>query len=546
MSPTAVTGGPPKAQLNPPANGPAHSATPATKPSETAAAPRGGASKPVSAPQTEAGDARPTQEDLEQYQAAVDGVAQLRKSLMELRLHYKSETVVVKGTEREIEELLNRRHELEKKFPDIGSRAPVAATTTVQSREPDLVTEKANLAKMVARMKILNARLTNVTARADQFAADAPKVAELERTQKLEENNYINAESSYENANREKDMDLGNPTKIPNISEVQSPTPAMRVVNSRNKLRMVLAGGGLGVGLLIAFMLEFVIDRTVKRPVELENRLQIPLLLSIPRMGRNGRGPRLALNGKHKVNGTNGHHHGSETNGKELASNGVANGESLTVAPWEPTHFIRPFSEAIRDRLGLYFEMTGLTRKPKLVAVTGLTKGAGTSTLAAGLAAALSETGEGKVLLVDMNFGQADVHPFFQGRPASSHTTALQASSPIASAADNLYLATAVRPSDTSSQFGLKRFHSLMPDFAASDFDYIIFDMPPLGQTSPTAAMVGMMDKVLLVIEAERTRPRRDQALTSRAHRPARANVSAVTWQWKSRSYAPKWVEGGN
>ena len=100
-----------------------------------------------------------------------------------------------------------------------------AAATAGQSRELDLAVEKANLAKMVARMKFLNARLADVTARAERLATEAPKIAELERTQKLEENNYIDAESSYEKANREKDMDLGNPTKIPNISEIQSPTP---------------------------------------------------------------------------------------------------------------------------------------------------------------------------------------------------------------------------------------------------------------------------------------------------------------------------------
>ena len=133
--------------------------------------------------------------------------------------------------------------------------------------------------------------------------------------------------------------------------------------------------------------------------------------------------------------------------------------------------------------------------------------------------------------------------PSFKGGPHRRLAAALQASSPIASAADNLYLATATRPSDTSSQFGLKRFHSLMPEFAASDFDYIIFDMPPLGQTSPTAAMVGMMDKVLLVIEAEKC----DRDAIKRSHQElisSRANVSAVFN--KSRSYAPKWVEGEN
>ena len=69
--------------------------------------------------------------------------------------------------------------------------------------------------------------------------------------------------------------------------------------------------------------------------------------------------------------------------------------DGLQIAPWDANHFVRPYAEAIRDRLNLYFERHQMTHKPKLIGVTGLTEGAGTSTLAAGLAAALSAVGDG-------------------------------------------------------------------------------------------------------------------------------------------------------
>ena len=50
----------------------------------------------------------------------------------------------------------------------------------------------------------------------------------------------------------------------------------------------------------------------------------------------------------------------------------------------------------------VYFEVKNLPHKPKLVGVTSCGKGAGVSSIATGLAASLSETGEGNVLLVDM------------------------------------------------------------------------------------------------------------------------------------------------
>ena len=209
------------------------------------------------------------------------------------------------------------------------------------------------------------------------------------------------------------------------------------------------------------------------------------------------------------------------------------------MAPWDVDHFIRPYAEAIRDRLGLYFKLNGMTHKPKLVGVTGFSEGAGSSTLSAGLAAALSEMGDGKVLLVDVNVGSEEVHPFFKGKSAQLLTAALEPSAANASAADGLYLATVSRPNETPMPLALKKFFELMPNLKASDFDYIIFDMPILNQTSSTLGMAGFMDKILVVVEAEENN--RDAVKRGYAELiAARANVSVVLN--KTRSYVPKWL----
>jgi polysaccharide biosynthesis transport protein len=219
---------------------------------------------------------------------------------------------------------------------------------------------------------------------------------------------------------------------------------------------------------------------------------------------------------------------------KRIALRG--NGHSYS-APWESDHFIRPYSEAVRDRLVLYFQLNRMTHKPKLVAVTDCSGGAGASTLAGGLAAALSETGDGKVLLVDMNVGHPEVHPFFRGTPACSLAEALVGAP--ASAGENLYLAVATAPDAPRAQIIPKKFYDLMPHLKASDFDYIIFDMPSLGQTSITPAMAGFMDKVLIVVEAEKS----NRDCLKRAYTEliaCRANASLILN--KARSYVPKWA----
>jgi Mrp family chromosome partitioning ATPase len=89
------------------------------------------------------------------------------------------------------------------------------------------------------------------------------------------------------------------------------------------------------------------------------------------------------------------------------------------------------------------------------VAVTGLSKNAGVSTLAEGLSVALSEMG-GRVLLVD--------------KPLPP-----------------------------------KRLHDMLLEFRSSDIDNIVFDMPPLDDTSCTLSMASFMDKVLLTVEEKRS-----------------------------------------
>jgi len=284
-----------------------------------------------------------------------------------------------------------------------------------------------------------------------------------------------------------------------------------------------VAGGGLALGIALALLRGLVLNQSVGRPLQLETQLDIPLMLSIP-----------YANGRFAL----------PRNGSPAPGALVTIGHHRKLAPWEPSHFIRPYCDAIRDRLGLYFELNHLTHKPKLVGVTGISEEGGTSTLAAGLAASLSETDDGKVLLVDVNLGPEEVHPFFKGKPAYPLNKALKPSDSIASAADNLYLATVGSPnSGGPAQLGLKKFFDMMPNMKASDFDYIIFDMPPLEQTSPTWGMAAFMDKLLVVVEAEKDN--REIIRRSYGKLIAERNNVAVVVN-KTRSYVPKWLDAGS
>lgn len=205
-----------------------------------------------------------------------------------------------------------------------------------------------------------------------------------------------------------------------------------------------------------------------------------------------------------------------------------------------PRHPLRRFYEGLRDRLVVYFEMRNLAHKPKLLGVTSCAAGAGVSTIATGLAAALSETGEGNVLLVDMNVEGGAAQHFHKGSPNCGLDSALKSETrDQALVHEKLYVAAEPLGSDKLPQVLPKRFAALVSKIRTSDYDYIIFDMPPVAETTMTFRLAGLMDMTLLVIESGKTNPEVVKQVTALLAE-SKANVSTVLN--KTRSYVPRWL----
>jgi Mrp family chromosome partitioning ATPase len=476
----------------------------------------GGAKSEKSEPEAGSGVNAPTKV-VRKYQVLASGLQKLRQTQLDLFAKYRPESKMVKANQAEIDDVDSQLRSLEKKYPDLPAKAGLLGLS--KSKELDPASEAAHLAGIRAKRKALAARLSDTQERAQQLSQLAPQIADLEREKQLEEANYKYFEASLEKARIDEALD---PSKIPNISVVQQPSPPTLVTKIRDKITLAAAVGGFVVAVGLALLNELILSGKLRRPIEVEKFLGVNPLMSIPYSSK----PKKTASA-------------SKRNGKyDLIV--PKSGSRTNLAPWDTGHFIRPYTEAIRDRLGLYFELHNLTHKPKLVGVAGFSEGAGTSSLAAGLAAALSETNDGKVLLVDVSLGPDHVHPFFKGKPAYPLNTALRPNGPMDAAAENLYLAKVGSPNAGPAQLGLKRFFDLIPNLKASDFDYVIFDMPPLEQTSPTWGMAPFMDKMLLMIEAEKDS--RDTIKRSCKRLVAeRDNISFILN--KVRSYAPKKLE---
>jgi Mrp family chromosome partitioning ATPase len=254
-----------------------------------------------------------------------------------------------------------------------------------------------------------------------------------------------------------------------------------------------IGASGFAFGLVWAFLIEFYLDRSIRRSSDVEKRLRLPLFLTVPDIGRR------ALRKLVKAS--------AESVAPAAAPSDPKSPPALGAAGYTPgvvAEYLRPFHETLRDRLINFFEVQNLTHRPKLVAVTGFGKSTGVTTTAAGLASSLSETGEGNVLLVDLTSGQGAAQQFYKGRAICGLEEILSARDS-AQVQEKLYVVAEGLGTERLSRVLPQRFSKLIPKLKMSDFDYIIFDMPTVSQISVTPRLAGFMDMVLLVIESETT-----------------------------------------
>jgi uncharacterized protein involved in exopolysaccharide biosynthesis/Mrp family chromosome partitioning ATPase len=420
---------------------------------------------------------------LNEYKDVSSRLDFLLRNEQQLLVLFTDQNQRVKEVRAGIADAQDAKAKLEEKYPNLPELAAPHPETATVSNGIDVAAEAARLDGLQSRIKVLNNELDQIRKEAGTIDQLEGTISELQRQKELQETNYKYYAVHLE-ANRI-DEALGSGRAV-NIAEIQTPTPPHVDMLREWKLLGGIAGGGLALGILWAFLIEFYLDHSVRRPEDVERVLRFPLFLSIPEFGRNG-------------------------------------------------HNRHVFHETLRDRLIGYFESRNLTHKPKLLAVTGVGRRTGVTTTAAGLAQCLSETGDGNVLLVDMTMGQGATKQFHKGK-ASPKLDEFLDTRETAMVQDKLFVVGEEPNSDKLSRALPSRFSQLVPKLKASDFDYVIFDMPPVNQISITPRLAGFMDMVILVVESEKT----DREIARQAAEllsSSKAPVGVVLN--KSRNYMP-------
>jgi len=182
----------------------------------------------------------------------------------------------------------------------------------------------------------------------------------------------------------------------------------------------------------------------------------------------------------------------------------------------------------------------------KTLGVTSCHGGEGVSTAAAHLAiAAALGGGERRVLLVDANRSRPNVHRMFRQEPGPGWTDLLLESAELSlalqsSGAANLSLLAAgsIRRANRVGD-DAERLDGLLADLQA-EFDLIVFDMPAVQDAGPNDRLAGLLDGVLLVIEAERVRRQVAERTTEQLRRGNVRLLGAVLN--KRRRHVPNWL----
>jgi succinoglycan biosynthesis transport protein ExoP len=469
------------------------------------------------------------------YKRVCDKLIYLRARQFELLKTYTSESYMVKLVDEQMVPFLEQKKKFELDYP--GLQAVAAITAPIfpgqpQPAEPvafiDVAKEGQEIRKLDVRTNFLHGQLAQLQTELNKVDEKEPKILDLQNRIMMQEGSlesYLKNQYQYTLDSAGK-----NATGI-KVNDPPSPAAKTRSKKFKKLLGMAL-GGGIAAGLGLAFAIEMFLDRSIKRPAEIERKLHLPVFISIPDISSSRPRATAQLPAKNRLLL-------KASNGEALvpAGKGPAGANGDEIQPWDRDHKLHKFYAGLRERLIVNFEVRNLTHNPKLVAVTSCGKGAGVSSIAAGLAASLSETGDGNVLLVDMNGEEGAAQHFHQGKPGCGLDAALgNDTRNDAHVQDHLYVAK--ENGDASAPRNMpKRFANLMPKLKASDYDYIIFDMPPVTQTSTTPRLAGLMDQVLLVIESEKTNRDTVQRATALLTE-SKAHVSTVLN--KTRSYIPK------
>jgi len=443
----------------------------------------------ASAGQTNTPVAHPVSaDDMAKYDLLSRKLASLRAKELDLILSGFAET---SSMVKPVREMISESEQMIKALginPETIGARPTMESPALPQKTFDFESAQAEIQALLAKYQTLTNQFARVRAEAARIEASENRIMELERKRTIEESLYGYYAKSLDQAKVDSLIDSSKLNNIITIEEPTMGTPA----NDKKRLKAAggCAAGGLGLALALAFLTELVIDPSAKRTKDVE--AAVPVFACIPHFGRNGHS-RLKL---------------KENLGIARKEDGWNNGE---IAPWEENDPMLSYYEALRDRIVMSYGDD--KHKPKVVGLTSCNGGAGGTRLATGVAAALSRDVQRNVLLIALERNKVAISAFFKGKPHAEipGQNSEERARKLETGHEEVNSITANLQSLVTTGRNLvgasivQSFCDLMPGLKMSEYDYVIFDLPPITQTSGSIRLASQMERTLLVVEAEKT-----------------------------------------
>lgn len=296
---------------------------------------------------------------------------------------------------------------------------------------------------------------------------------------------------------RYKEVGVAGDVRANNISIIdraEVPTSRFKPSLTMNLAIGLLLGGVLGV--LLAFLLEF-LDDTLKTPEDIEQKLKLPVLGIIPKLGP-----------------------------KENVAEVAANPQSS-------------FSEAYRSvRTALQFATDHGV--PKTLLVTSSGPGEGKSTTALALARNLTQLGK-RVLLVDADLRNPSLHKTLGLRPEFGLSNLLAGACAFNAAVQEtgderlqVILAGPLPPNPAELLSGSKLVSLLT--VGGERYDHVILDGPPVLGLADAPILSNAVDGTLLVVTSARTKISAAQSALKRLLAARARIVGALLTKYDART----------
>ncbi|HED11579.1 MAG TPA: polysaccharide biosynthesis tyrosine autokinase [Caldithrix abyssi] len=356
-------------------------------------------------------------------------------------------------------------------------RDPFQLTQELVSR---IITLDAEITASTAKINTLQDVVAEYNAKLEQLPNKVLEMARLKRRQLVDEQTFVMMTKRLEET---KIQEAGQRKEVRVIDEAIEP-----LFPTKPKKKLNLALGlvlGLGLGIGITFLREY-FDNSIKSQEELE-QLGFNILATIPRIEMSKVEEKLEAR-MSKL---------GPMEGKRI--------EARLITHLDPKS---PVSEAYRS-LRTNIQFSYVDEKIGAVLVTSSGPKEGKSTTSANLVIAMAQSGK-KVVLIDADLRRPVVHSIFGLEKDEGLTNYLmddisfeQMIKP--SIMDNLYIIpSGVLPPNPSELLASEKMKALLIKLR-EEFDFILFDTPPIIAVTDAAILSTIVDGAILVVSSGHT-----------------------------------------